>query len=199
MSFMIWLKDLAQNVQMGVIHIFRQNGCLWAYYSIWHNFLLQNLVSMCVIMLMLVHIYCVGGIFRQEKIFTYFATCSCWREFYPRIFLPCVNNYLHVEDIATFTVLVKIYSTKHFRNTKVAGLGEIFVFAYTIEYCYCTALIDDNYIRLCRLCVLIITDGCNRCISFLVLSGQSSSVIRFGVLNPQNRALVSFSSPSRTY
>ena len=29
--------------------------------------------------------------------------------------------------MATFTALAKIYSTKYFHNTKVAGLGETFV------------------------------------------------------------------------
>ena len=31
------------------------------------------------------------------------------------------------EDMATFTALVKIYSTKYFCNTKVAGVDEILV------------------------------------------------------------------------
>ena len=35
------------------------------------------------------------------------------------------NDY--IEDMATFTALAKIYSTKYFYNTKVAGLGGIFV------------------------------------------------------------------------
>ena len=40
-------------------------------------------------------------------------------------FLSCINDY--VEDmVQTFTALAKIYSTKYFCNTKVAGLGEIF-------------------------------------------------------------------------
>ena len=38
-------------------------------------------------------------------------------------FLSRVNDY--IEYIATFTTLAKIYSTKYFCNTKVAGLGEI--------------------------------------------------------------------------
>ena len=33
-----------------------------------------------------------------------------------------VNNY--IEDMATFTALVKIYFTKYFCNAKVTGLGE---------------------------------------------------------------------------
>ena len=40
-------------------------------------------------------------------------------------FLSCINDY--IEDMATFTALVKIYSTEYFCNTKVARLGEIFV------------------------------------------------------------------------
>ena len=40
-------------------------------------------------------------------------------------FLSCVNDY--IEDMATFTTLAKIYCTEYFCNTKVAGLGEIFV------------------------------------------------------------------------
>ena len=35
------------------------------------------------------------------------------------------NDY--IEDMATFTTLVKIYSIEYFCNTKVAGLGKIFV------------------------------------------------------------------------
>ena len=46
-------------------------------------------------------------------------------KFYHANFLSCVNDY--IEDMATFTALVKIYSTKYFCSTKVAGLGEIFV------------------------------------------------------------------------
>ena len=37
----------------------------------------------------------------------------------------CVNDY--IEDMATFTALMKIYSTEYFCNVKAAGLGEIFV------------------------------------------------------------------------
>ena len=40
-------------------------------------------------------------------------------------FLSCVNDY--IEDMATFTALAKIYSIEYFCNTKVSGLGEIFV------------------------------------------------------------------------
>ena len=40
-------------------------------------------------------------------------------------FLSCVND--RIDDMATFTALAKIYSTEYFCNTKVAGLGEIFV------------------------------------------------------------------------
>ena len=59
------------------------------------------------------------------EIFANFAICSHWRNFLSCKFLSCVNDY--IEDMATFTALVKIYSTKYFCNTKVAGLGEIFV------------------------------------------------------------------------
>ena len=38
-------------------------------------------------------------------------------------FLSCINDY--IEDMTTFTALAKIYSTKYFCDTKVAGLGEI--------------------------------------------------------------------------
>ena len=41
-------------------------------------------------------------------------------------FLSCVIND-YIEDMVTFTTLVKIYSTEYFYNTKVAGLGETFV------------------------------------------------------------------------
>ena len=40
-------------------------------------------------------------------------------------FLSCVNDY--IEDMATLIALVKIYFTEYFCNTKLAGLGEIFV------------------------------------------------------------------------
>ena len=33
----------------------------------------------------------------------------------------------YIEDMATFTILAKIYSIKYFCNTKISGLGEIFV------------------------------------------------------------------------
>ena len=46
-------------------------------------------------------------------------------KFYPVNFLSCVNDY--IEDMVTFTALVKIYSIEYFCNTKVAGVGEIFV------------------------------------------------------------------------
>ena len=67
------------------------------------------------------------------------AICSYWRNFYCANFLFCVNDY--IEDMATFTALVKIYSTEYFCNTKVhvAGLGEIFV-VYSIKFgCYFVA------------------------------------------------------------
>ena len=40
-------------------------------------------------------------------------------------FCPFIKDC--IEDMATFTMLVKFYSTKYFCNTKVAGLGEIFI------------------------------------------------------------------------
>ena len=42
-------------------------------------------------------------------------------------FLSCVNDYIYIEDMMTFTALAKIYSTKYFCSTKISGLGEIFV------------------------------------------------------------------------
>ena len=67
----------------------------------------------------------IHGNFHQEKIFTHFAICSYWRNFYHTNFLSYINDY--IEDMATFTALVKIYSIDYFCNTKVSGLGEIFV------------------------------------------------------------------------
>ena len=51
--------------------------------------------------------------FRHLFLLAKFLLCKC---------LSCVNDY--IEDIAP---LAEIYSTKYFCNTKVAGLGEIFV------------------------------------------------------------------------
>ena len=45
--------------------------------------------------------------------------------FIRKIFLSFVND--NKEDMAAFTALAKIYSTEYFWNTKVPGLGEIFV------------------------------------------------------------------------
>ena len=44
-----------------------------------------------------------------------------------KFFLFCVKD--SIEDVATFTALVKnyMYSTKFFCNIKVAGLGKIFI------------------------------------------------------------------------
>ena len=42
------------------------------------------------------------------------------------VFCP-VLMIASIEDMATFTALVKIYSTEYFSNTKVPGLGEILV------------------------------------------------------------------------
>ena len=45
-----------------------------------------------------------------------------FRQFHHLLSLvSCVNDY--IEDMATFTALVKIYSTEYFCNAKVAGLG----------------------------------------------------------------------------
>ncbi len=68
-------------------------------------------------------------------------------------FLSCVNDY--IEDIATFTSLAKICSTEYFCNTKVAGLGKIFVqqkFS-AIQYSQLTCMIISlhyNHSSKCR-------------------------------------------------
>ena len=72
------------------------------------------------------HILC-GWKFLPREDFYLFCHLLLLARILSTNFLSCVNNYLHVEDIATFTALVKIYSTKYFSNTKVAGFGEIFV------------------------------------------------------------------------
>ena len=65
--------------------------------------------------------YCIARNFVQEKIFTNFISC-----FVSKILSAnFLNDY--IEDTATFTTLVKLYSTKFFCKTKVDGLGEIFV------------------------------------------------------------------------
>ena len=53
---------------------------------------------------------------RQEKIF------ATWPKFYK--FLSFIKDC--IEDMVTFTMLVKCFSTKFFCSTKVAGLGEIY-------------------------------------------------------------------------
>ena len=63
--------------------------------------------------------------FSPGETFANFAICSHWRNFYHANFLSYVNDY--IEDMATFTALAKIYSTKYFCNTKISVLGEIFV------------------------------------------------------------------------
>ena len=45
--------------------------------------------------------------------------------FIHEFFLSCVSDY--VEDMVTFTALAKNCFTEYFCNTKVVGLGEIFV------------------------------------------------------------------------
>ena len=57
-----------------------------------------------------------GGNFRQ------FRHLLSLAKFCPQFFLSHVNDY--IEDMTTFTALVKI---EYFCDTKVAGLGEIFV------------------------------------------------------------------------
>ena len=69
-------------------------------------------------------VYRIRGNFHQEKIFANFTICSYWRNFCRMNFLSCVD---YIEDMATFPALVKIYSTEYFCDTKVDGLGEIFV------------------------------------------------------------------------
>ena len=69
--------------------------------------------------------YRIGRNFHQDKIFANFATYSRWRKFLSANFLSRVNDY--IGDMATFTALAKIYSIENFCNTKVSGLGEIFV------------------------------------------------------------------------
>ena len=41
-----------------------------------------------------------------------------------KFFVLC---YDYIKDMATFTALAKVYSTEYFCNTKVAGVGKIFV------------------------------------------------------------------------
>ena len=51
-----------------------------------------------------------------------------------RIFVQC---YDYIEDMVTFTTLVKLYSTEYFCNTKVAGLAKFCqakIFMYTVLY-----------------------------------------------------------------
>ena len=45
----------------------------------------------------------------------------------------CNNNY---KDMVTFTAVEKIYSTEYFCDTKVDGLGEIFIYQkfFVIQY-----------------------------------------------------------------
>ena len=52
-------------------------------------------------------------------------------------FLSCVNDYIHLEDMATFTALVTEYNIS---NSKVPGLGEN-LFSEYIRYSIVTALI----------------------------------------------------------
>ena len=61
----------------------------------------------------------------QEKIFANFTTCLCGQNFYPVNSLSHIDDY--TEDMTTFTALAKIYSGKYFCNTRVAGIGKIFV------------------------------------------------------------------------
>ena len=52
-------------------------------------------------------------------------------------FLSCVTKY--IEDMVSFTALAKICSTEYFCNTKVAGIGKIFVQRKIccIQYTFC--------------------------------------------------------------
>ena len=68
--------------------------------------------------------YCIAGAFYQEK-FSPISTSVFVDKLLSVNFLSCVNDYS--ENMATFTALVKIYSTEYFCNTEVAGLGKIFV------------------------------------------------------------------------
>ena len=67
--------------------------------------------------------YRIGGNFYQEKVSPILPPAIIGEIFIFANFLSCVNDY--IEDMATFTVLAKIYSTKYFCNTKVSGLGKI--------------------------------------------------------------------------
>ena len=62
------------------------------------------------------YIYCIAGNFRHL-----FSSAN----FLSVIFLSCVSD--NIEDMATFTTLVKICFTESFCNTKVVGLSETFV------------------------------------------------------------------------
>ena len=66
-------------------------------------------------------------IFARRKFSPISPSALYWRNFYCVNFLSCVYVNDYIEDMATFTALAKIYSTEYFCNTKVAGLGEIFV------------------------------------------------------------------------
>ena len=60
---------------------------------------------------------------------------------YLQILFSCVNN--SIEDVATFTVLVKMNFMKCFCHIKVAGLGKIFLLQ--IFRLYHTMIIDFTY------------------------------------------------------
>ena len=70
--------------------------------------------------------------FHQEKIFTNFAICSHWRNFYHTNFLSSVNDY--IEDKAIFTTLAKICFTEYFCSTKVAGLAKFLSSKNSVVY-----------------------------------------------------------------
>ena len=63
-------------------------------------------------------------IFARRK-FSLISPSALIGEIFMMNFLSCVHDY--IEDMVTFTALMKTYSTEYFFNTKVAGLGEIFV------------------------------------------------------------------------
>ena len=89
--------------------------------------------------------------FRQRKNFRQSCHLLLFVKFYQQNFLSSVNDY--IEDMAIFTTLAKIYSTEYFFNTKVAGLGEIFVqqkFSHTYRVLYLRVRIYIHSICTCK-------------------------------------------------
>ena len=62
--------------------------------------------------------------FHQEKLSIILLLALIGENIISKFFVLC---YDYREDIATFTALVKNFSTEYFYNTKVARLGKIFV------------------------------------------------------------------------